>query len=160
MDALSVAGTAPGRGAARRVAVLQPRQREDQVQVVGAVALAHEPVGLAMAARRAAVHHLPALARLLDETDRLHQLPALAGPVTGQVVDVQRPQAVRAVVAVVPVAVRGHDDGAVTALEAGVLGAAGARHARAVRPGQGTNGSTATTSTVMSRPLGAWYVTV
>ena len=72
------------------------------------VAVADQPVGLPVAARRAAVHHLPALARLLHQPDRLHGRPALARPVAGQVVDVQRPQAVRAVVAVVPVGVRRH----------------------------------------------------
>ena len=70
----------------------------------------------------------------------------------GQVVDVQRPQAVRAVVAVVPVGVGRHGHRAVCADEAGVLRPPRAAHAR----GQGTNGSMPTTSTVMSRPLGAW----
>ena len=47
----------------------------------------------------------PALAGFLHEPDRLHWRLALARPVAGQVVDVQRPEAERAVVAVVPVGV-------------------------------------------------------
>ena len=131
----------------------QPGEREHQVEVVGRVAVADEPVGLTVTAGGAAVHDLPALARLLHQPDRLHRLPALARPVAGQVVDVQRPQAERAVVAVVPVGV-GRDVGrAVRADEAGVLRLPGAcPHGRR----QGTNGSMPTTSTVMSRPLGAW----
>src|SRR5688500_16672235 len=106
-----------------------------------------------MAAGRAPVHDLPSLARLLHQPDRLHGLPALTGPVAGQLVDMQRPQAVGAVVPVVPVGVGRHGCRAVHAREAGVLRPPGAAaHGR----GQGTNGSTATTSTLMSRPFGAW----
>ena len=59
--------------------------------------------------------------------------PALARPVAGQVVDVQRPQAVRAVVAVVPVGVGRHGCRAVHAREAGVLRPPGAAAHGAVR---------------------------
>ena len=116
------------------------------------LAVPDQPVGLAVAADRAAVHDLPALARLLHQPDRLHRGLAVARPVARQLVDVQRPQAVRAVVAVVPVGVGGHGRRAVDADEAGVLRPPGAAHAC----GQGTNGSMPTTSTLMSRPLGAW----
>src|SRR3954447_18480939 len=133
----------------------QPGQRQHQVQVVGGLAVAHQPVGLPVPAGGAPVHDLPALARLLDEADRLHERPALAGPVAGQIVDVQRPEAARAVVPVVPVGVGGHRCRAVPAPEAGVLRSAAA-HTAAHGSGQGTNGSTATTSTVMSLPFGAW----
>ena len=127
---------------------LEPGELKDQVEVVGGLTLAHEAVGLAVATLRAAVDHLPALAGLLDQPDRLHQRAAVTGPVPRQVVDVQRPEAERAVVAVVPVGVRGHRRGAMAADECGVL--------RCSTRAQGTNGSMATTSTEISRPFVAW----
>ena len=64
----AASGTAPGRGAIRRIAMSQPGERQHQVQVVGGGAVADQPVGLAVAAPRAAVHHLPALPGLLHQT--------------------------------------------------------------------------------------------
>src|SRR5205807_1498281 len=135
----------------------QPGEREDDVEVVGGRAVADQPVGLLVPAGGAPVHHLPALAGFLDQPDRRHEGPAVGGAVAGQLVDVPRPEAERAVVAVVPVAAGRDVGGAVAADEAGVLRPPRADVAAHPQPaGQGTNGSTPTISTVMSLPLGAW----
>ena len=73
--------TAPGRGAAQAAVTAVPAggavhsqgSASTRSRSSGACALADQPVGLAVAARRAAVHHLPALARLLHQPDRLHR---------------------------------------------------------------------------------------
>ena len=130
----------------------QPGQLQHQVQVVGASPSRTSRLGWRWphtVQRCTTCQPLPDFSTSpIGSIGRL----ALARPVARQLVDVQRPQAVRAVVAVVPVGVGGHRRRAVDADEAGVLRPPGAAHAS----GQGTNGSMPTTSTLMSRPLGAW----